>query len=415
MLKKICVITFAMFTVILMVGSTSYGEETDTFTWRGVPVTEFPYYIVLHDPNNKMDITVNGKDILHGENVKGAEYKNGRLWLNNLNIDGDIYINDESFFNITLSGESNIKKLIFTGTELTIEGDGSLTAGSIQSEDTTYYEIKHYYASSTKLTIRENARVIGKDNYETASELNKAIKVNDVTVKNNGYLKCADISVKQLNLYDNAYISTEHCSANNIALADDSIMQVIGNYKKYPKLEITDDLKSCIYDISEIEISDNAKLSVLCDTTDYGIFCSGMKATSQITVSGNGILNVSGNSEYGIVLDQNPFGALDIYDNSYVTINGFNVALLSKRLGINGGTLKINSNENALQINQTVSDYSPYDTGLYINGDVVSQSSDWVLSQIELDSTSKLTLNSAETGVILKDFSITVKEKMPEK
>ena len=416
MLKKIIVIMSAVFSMIFLAGVTSYGEETGTFTWRDVPVTRFPYFTILH--SHDVGIKINGKDIINGESVPGAVYKDGRLWLDDLDIDGNIYINDEYPFHITLDGDSSIRNLIFNGTELYIEGRGSLTAESIQSVDTAYSDVSN---TSITLTIRENARVAGKNDPENDTELNKLLNVNNISIKNNGYLKCADLAGEHLSLYDNAYVSAEHCTVDEIILADDSIMKVRSNYEKYPKLDITEDLKSSIYNISKMEIRDNARLSAECYTTDYGILCLGTGTRSQITVSENGILEASGNSGVGIAAYQNYYSMFDMHDNSQVIINGFNNGLITRRLEISGGTLKINSDGTALQINPRALNYAYFGTGIYLYGDVISQSCDWILGKsLSLFYSSTFaeedynTLRSRQTNNKLKDFSITVKEKNNE-
>lgn len=427
MLKKIMTTVTAML-IMLSTGITVYENEPDiyedepntyedkpdtsdtidTFIWRRVPVAEFPYYTILH--SHEVGITVDGMDIINGESVPGAVYKDGRPWLDGLDTDGDIYINDEYIFYITLSGDSRIRTLIFNGTSLCIEGDGTLTAESIQPANSIYYEAARTYEPSMTLTVRENASVIGTDTPETASELNRQIKVNDIAVKDNGHLKCDDIAGKQICLYDNASVAAEHCSVDEIILADDSVMEVRGDYGKYPGLDITDDLKSCIYKITNMEIRDNARLSAECNTTDYGIFCRSTGTDAQITISGSGILDVSGSSGFGISAEKNYYSMIGMHDDSQVIINGFKVGLATRRLEINGGTLKINSDGDALQINPKALNYKRFGTGIYINGDAVSQSCDWLLDTSE-DDNSFIALRSSQTGSKLKDLSITVKEK----
>lgn len=373
-------------------------DFSGTSSWRGVQVTEFPYSVKWFPDG--MSITADGKDILNGETVDGITYKGGKLILDGLDIDGDVYISGIDKLEIILSGDSDISKLKFIGTDLTIKGDGTLSAESIIPKES------HHLYDTKRITICENARIVSKVDYENITKLNESIKFTDISVKDNGYLETPSISGDSLNLSGNACVRTMHCSyLDRIALKGNSIMEVSGRYDKYPKLEITYELECCLKCTPQISVSGSSRLSVDCDTVT-GIDCYG-HLDSKVTVSDNGILEISGSSLYGLSLDIGTLGSLTMNGNALVTINGFDNALMAHRIEINGGTLDIHSNNIAVLVNYASND----DPGLFINGDIVSQSSEWVSSQPDPNITYELALSSAETGDILKDFSITVKEK----
>ncbi|MCH5348729.1 MAG: leucine-rich repeat domain-containing protein [Oscillospiraceae bacterium] len=369
-----------------------------TSSWNGVPVTEFPYSVKWYPTG--MNIKADGKDILGGEAVDGITYEDGKLLLDGLNIEGEIFIQGIDELEIVLKGNNNISDLKFIGTYLTIKGDGTLSAEIIRPQK---------YNTKT-ITICEDARIISKDDYENATKLNDSIKFTNINVMDNGYLETPSISGDSLMLSGNARVRTMHCDyLDRIVLEDNSIMEVVSEYEKYPKLEITYELRHCMHCTPQISVGGSSRLSVVCDTV-VGIDCYG-HLDSKVTVSGNGVIEISGSSSsYGLFLEGS-LAALTMNDNALITINGFDYALRAHKIEINGGTLDIHSDNVAAYIDTaTLSE-----TGLFINGDVVSQSSDLVFSPLEPDITYKLALSSAETGEILKDFSITVKEKPPEK
>lgn len=374
------------------------SDLTGTSSWRGVSVTEFPCSVKWFP--DSLEIKADGRDVLNGEAAEGITYKDRTLFLDGLNIDGDIYISGLDKLDIFLSGDNDISDLKFMGTSLTIKGDGTLSAENILPKD--------YHRSHVPkwITICENARIIGKDEPEKSTSLNRTVRFTDITVKDNGYLETPSISGDCLTLSGNACVKTIHCEKfDDITLTGSSVMEVVSDYKKYPALKITYELHHSMYGTPQISVSGSSRLSVVCGTS-FGIDCYG-RTDSKVTVSDNGILEISGTSSYGLTLGTGIPGALTMNGNALVSISGSDHALTAHKIEISGGTLDIRSNEIAAYINFAASS----ETGLFINGDVVSQSSDWVLSQFEPGITYKLAVSSAETEEILKDFSITVKEK----
>ena len=377
------------------------SDLTGTSSWRGVPVTEFPFSVKWFPEG--MEIKANGRDVLNGKAPEGITYKDRTLFLDDLNIDGDIYISGLDKLDIVLTGDNNIKDLRFIGTDLTIKGDGALYTENIYPK--TYHD---YYFKT--ITICENARIIGKDDPERSTSLNRTVRFNKINIRDNGYLECPMLKGYDLSLSGSACVRTMHCEKfDDITLTGNSVMEVVSDYKKYPALKITYELRHCMYGTPQISVSGSSRLSVVSGTS-FGIDCYG-RTDSKVTVSDNGILEISGTSSSGLSLGTGIPGALTMNGNALVSISGSDHALTAHKIEINGGTLDIRSNEIAAYINFAASS----ETGLFINGDVVSQSSDWILSQFEPGITYKLAVSSAETEEILKDLSITVKEKTSKK
>lgn len=409
MFKKLFAVFFAVSVVILFAEIQTYSDEDiKLFTWRGVEVTEFPY--VIKEYPKGMSVIVDGKDILAGEKVQGVSYKGGTLILENADISEDIRVGGIEKLKVSLTGDNKVNRIVFGGTSVTVIGDGTLTTEHFGSN-------KRVYFSDTSLTISEKARVYGKKDYENDTELNSPLRFGSVTVKDNGWLAAADIKTYNLKLRDNAYVNASHCSSiDYLTLSGNSIMEVITDYEDYSKLEMDYTLGRCLYCVTCTDISDNAQLTVVCnDTPVYGMYCYGGH-NGRITVSDNGMFYITGSSGYGVYLDNSADGTLEMNDDSRVTIDGFDVGLIAQRVDINGGTLDISSNICAMQIDDIISPYSIFETVLSINGDVISQSCDWKVTDYTEEENEQYgwcydILRSADTGEPLKDFSITVAQK----
>ena len=412
MFKKLFSIIFALSAVILFTGIRAYSDEASKpFTWRGVEVTEFPY--VIKEYPKGMSVKADGKDILAGETVPGVSYKGGTLFLDNADIEKEIRVTGVPNLNVSLTGDNSVNRIIFTGAHMTVIGYGTLTVGKIDSSNQKYNSFSYY---SPFITISENTRIYGKTDYENDTELNSPIRFSSIHIEDNGYLECADIRGSDLKLRDNARVKTSHCNHNEeISLSGNSVLEVVTDYEKYSQLEMGYELGRCLYGINRLTIRDDARLSIECDTKVYGIFCY-WSNNEKITVSDNGILEISGSSWYGVSLNESAFGTLEMNGNSQVRISGFDIGLMAKRIDINGGKLDIHSNECALQINDINSPYSSFESVLAINGDIVSQSCDWEVTDFTKEEMEQYNwyydiLRSADSGEPLKDFSITVAPK----
>lgn len=404
MFRKIISIVFAMTAVVLFSGISTYSDEASKpFMWRGVEVKEFPYVVKSYPKG--MSVTAEGKNLLAGETVPGVSYKGGTLTLDNVNINGEIKITGVSTLKVSITGDNNLNRLVFDGTHMSVVGNGTLTAEKIESTNSYY---------SSFIVISENVRIYGKTDYENDTKLNNPMRFSSVYVEGNAYLECAEIRGGDLTLRGNAKVKTSHCHyIDTLSLSGNSVLEVVTDYEKYSKLEMGYDLNRCLNMVLYTYIKDDARLSVVCDTPVCGMYSNGGRHFGEIKVSDNGILDISGNSRYGIALDDTAFGTLTMNGNSKVNISGFDIGLVAQRVDINGGTLDIHSNKCALQIDDIISPYANFEPILSINGDIYSQSSDWKFTkftdaEMELYDWYYQILRSAETGETLKDFSITV-------
>ena len=403
MLRKIISIIFALSAVILFTGISTYSEASKPFMWRGVEVKEFPYVVKSYPKG--MSVTADGKDLLAGETVSGVSYKGGTLTLDSVSIDGEIKITGVSTLKVSITGDNNLNRLVFDGTHMSVFGNGTLTAEKIESTNSYY---------SSFIVISENVRIYGKTDYENDTKLNMPMRFSGVYVEGNSYLECAEIRGGDLTLRGNAKVKTSHFHyVDTLSLSGNSVLEVVTDYEKYSKLEMGYDLNRCLNMVLYTYIKDDARLSVICDTPVCGMYSNGGRHFGEIKISDNGILDISGNSRYGIALDDTAFGTLTMNDNSKVNISGFDIGLVAQRVDINGGTLDIHSNKCALQIDDIISPYANFEPILSINGDIASQSSVWKFTKFTDEEMEQYDwyyqiLRSAETGETLKEFSITV-------
>ena len=406
MFRKIISIIFALSAVILFSGISTYSEASKPFMWRGVEVKEFPYVVKSYPKG--MSVTADGKDLLAGETVSGVSYKGGTLTLDNVSIDGEIKVTGVSTLKVSITGDNDLNRLVFDGTHMSVVGNGTLTAKKIESVNSHY---------SSFIVISENVRIYGKTDYENDTKLNTPMRFSGVYVEGNSYLECAEIRGGDLTLRGNARVKTSHCHyIDTLSLSGNSVLEVETDYEKYSKLDMGYDLNDCLNMVLYTYIRDDARLSVVCDTPVCGIYSSGSRHFGEIKISDNGILDISGNSRYGISLDNTAFGTLTMNGNSKVNISGFDIGIAAQRIDINGGTLDIHANKCAVQIDDIISPYANFEPILSINGDIASQSCDWEVTDFTEDEMEQYDwyydiLRSAETGEPLKDFSITVVPK----
>lgn len=381
-------------------------NEAKEFIWRNTAVTEFPYTTKWY--SEKIEITINGADILNGDAVDGAAYKGGKLRIDGLNIDGDIVVNSKKHFEIEISGNNSINNLLFNGPTLIISGDGTLTANTISDKK---YSL--YYSSA--IDIRGNAHIICREDFGNSSGLSETIFFNELYIKDNSSLQCANIGERVLSISGNAHVSTAHCSAEFIKLRDSSVIEIVSSYEKYPELEITDELNCAIYNVRELTIRNDARLSVKCGSAKYGIYSE--MANPIISLIDNSVLDISGSSVCGIMLNGYNLGSLRMNGDPYAAVSSSGHTIYVGKIVVNGGTLDIHTDEEYLAGKLPTMNY-PQDeseAGLYINGDVISQSCDWTYNISDFYNGYGLIFYSAETGETLKDLSVTVKEKTAKK
>ena len=421
-MRKAAALAAVIAAVIVISAASGAAVSADAkktpFTWRGKEVTEFPYSVKQYP--KEMKVTADGKDILRGETFPGVTYSKGRITLNNAHIDDKLYIKlTGSGYapEIVLIGDNYAEELTVNPSgfsKVSVSGSGTLEVKSIKFVPDTSYR--------TMLTIKENARVTVSEDRENVTKLREAINASCISVRENGFLECSFLSGEELCLTDNAEVKTVHCETSSIFLSGSSVMEVESDYEKYPKLEVDYALTRGMYYIETITIEDDARLTQVSNTGAYGIFCYG-NYHGKITVSDNGTLDVSGSSYYGVSLGDCAFGSFEMNGNSRVRITGFTTALLARRIDINGGTLEIDSNGNAIQVypRSAVSPYSSFEPGFYVNGETVSVSADgeekpldygWQILDTDPDNYHFCVIYNDKGDRELEDFSITVREKV---
>lgn len=367
-------------------------DENKPLLWRNnEEITSFPYYTSYYPET--MKLTINGKDVLRGEEFEGVSYKNGVLTLDNAEIQIDekdgraIYYSGMSELTINLIGDSKIEgERLYSVFEtedipVTIKGEGTLTS--------TMLGVKF-------LTISGNAQI-----FETI-EIEKPVTVSYLNITENGVLNSSFIRCGKISVSGNGKAFTRRSEPEYISLSDNGYMEVIMDdnvTNRYSGGRAIDSVMGII-------ITDNAKLyaeNKLCDT----IFCYPNNAN--VTVSGNGILEINSNPDsIGLSLDDSAFGTLSIEENGTVKIYNAGACVYAQRIDIDGGTLdcKAADGGGSVYIYTSKSPYSDFETGFFVNGKIISQShSNWEMK--ELLAYAELI---AADGEFLNSFSITVKQ-----
>lgn len=378
-----------------------YGEidESKPLLWRNnEEIRSFPYFSSYYD--DSVSLTVAGKDILRGEKVEGVSYKGDTLTLDNVDIELDpehryaVSCSGLPYLTVNLIGDNKISgenlKSFFNVYDIgiTIEGDGTLETPTLRAEN---------------LTIKGKAKVT-----ETISLMDsERAFANTLKVIENGEFCSNFILCENISLSDNGKIKTKRAEyIRSLYLKGNSYMEIIMD-EDYSNWYSGGRAIDCV---QTIEITDNAKLYTEnkgCET----IFCYPNYA--KVKVSGKGILEIKGNpASIGLSLDDSAFGTLVINDEATVKITDAGACVYAQKIIINGGTLECHSAKGggAVFIDKVVSPYAKFVPGLYINGEIISQSCDnWETAEIESYADAIVS-----DGKVLEDFSLTVKQKPKE-
>lgn len=362
-------------------------DETESMLWGdNKEISSFPYFSSYYPDDVQLEI--DGKDILRGEKVEGVTYEKGVLTLDNVNIEVDnanyaIAYSGMDELTIKLIGENRINaeisKPVFKKSSeemyVVFEGDGSLETYGIGAE---------------KVVIKENAKITEE------SVVGWAISLS---ISGNGEFRSGHIGYENISLSENAKIKAKRLGYVNLTLSGDSYMEVIMDE------DYTNSYSggSAIGNAKKINIDDNAKLYV---ENKKGETIYSYSGDAKVTVSGKGILEIKGNpGNSALYLDG---CILTINDEGTVKITGAEECVSAEKIIINGGTLDCHASGYGTAIlivpfkDNTVS-------GLFINGEIISQSCDnW-----EMTIGSSIGIITSE-GKKLKDFSITVKQKEKE-
>ncbi len=374
-------------------------DETKPMLWGdNKEISSFPYFSSNYPDDVQLEI--DGKDILRGEKVEGVTYEKGVLILDNVNIEVDnanyaIAYSGMDELTIKLIGENRINaeisKPVFKKKSeemyVVFEGDGSLESYKIGVE---------------KVVIRENAKVT-----EILPEESDVYWSRSLSISGNGEFTGGYIQFNNISLSQNAKMKVKHLEyIENLMLSGNSYMEVIMD-ENYTNVYSGG---RAIDSVETIRIDDNAKLYVE-NKGCTSVFC--YPNLAKVIVSGKGVLEIKGNPEnIALSLDGSALGTLTINDEGTVKITDAKVCVFAQDITINGGTLDCHASEGgtAIFIDTAVSPYANFVPGLYINGEIISQSCD----NFGMTSVSNYIDAIASEGKTLKDFSVTVKQKEKE-
>lgn len=280
-----------------------YNEKA-AITVNGKKASEYPYADMYYPDD--INIIIDGKDILRGDEIEGVYYSNGTLYLENVNISSDkigvVKVTGLNSLNISLKGESSIEctdpwlealeredsrfKVFNVGiTDITFMGDGSIELTSYDGNNLNISEnaavkvkgsVRINYDHYSKLTVSDNGRM--ECNYVSAY---------DLTVKDSGYFctNCVHI-LEVLNLCDNAILDIKRNGSGNAISKNlyvpNTYFYLSGNSKANIS-NISEEAIACDY----ISVSENAVLTVE-GKEDNLIDCD------YLTVCDNGVVTVNG-------------------------------------------------------------------------------------------------------------------------
>ncbi len=339
------------------------GEPTDI--WRKQQITEYPY-ITAQYPES-WSVNVNSIDILHSGEVEGVSFCNGILTLDNaqlssLELDGMenkiTYIELIGDCTITTEGEY----LEYSGGELNISGDGTLTAYGIRGVDTEY--------TYSHLKIKGSAQVhLTKLATEGASFRDSAVQnIASVSLLENGVLYCEVLKTDDIALNDSSRLECMHCEAyNTLTLRNNSSMLVEGDRAYTDWYTLSARLG--------VKLSGNSRLEV-----KNGIVAALKCGWGDIRLNDNAVMDISvsdGWADRGILLDRSQL-EIRINDSAQLNVNGFITCIEAPRIEINGGSLICSSASNgrAIDLQYSQSPYSDFDPGFYAGGNVTEISTD---------------------------------------
>ncbi len=374
-------------------------DETESMLWGdNKEISSFPYFSSNYPDDVQLEI--DGKDILRGEKVEGVTYEKGVLILDNVNIEVDnanyaIAYSGMDELTIKLIGENRINaeisKPVFKKSSeemyVVFEGDGSLET---------------YRLGAENIKIIENAKIT-----EILLEESDVYWSRSLSISGNGEFTGGYIQFNNISLSENAKMKVKHLKyIEKLMLSGNSYMEVIMD-ENYTNVYSGGRAIDCV---ETIRIDNNAKLYVE-NKGCTSVFC--YPNLAKVIVSGKGVLEIKGNPEnIALSLDNSAFGTLTINDEGTVKITDAKVCVFAPDITINGGTLDCHASEGgtAIFIDTAVSPYANFVPGLYINGEIISQSCDnW-----EMTSVSNYIDAIASEGKTLKDFSVTVKQKEKE-
>ncbi len=367
-----------------------YIDEKPSITVNGKEVTEYPYADIFYPKD--INLKVDGKDILRGEEVEGVYYSNGKLYFENADISSDkggiVYVSGLDSLTISLKGENSIECTASTSrtfnvreTTITFEGDGSM-------------ELSEYNGDC--LCISENATLKIKGHTDVDKDYYSSIIIED-----SGMLECNTIETENLTVKDNGCFFADKAEISHICLSDNAALDI-----KRSEGDEGEYRGGCaLREIVTFKLSGNSRADISNIEGDT-IFCYPNSAL--VKVSDNAVLTVDGNADgIGISLEDSAFGTLSVNDNGKVIVRDSEICVFAQAVILNGGTLELESCEGgaALVIDPIVSPYSDFVTGLIIEGELLS-SNPQNYEFYRLDYAEGL----GKHGEISEKFDITVKE-----
>lgn len=336
----------------------SFFEKSLTFS--GKAIDEYPYYESFYPDNIKL--TAAGADIIRGEKLDGVYYRDNTLVLDNAVIDA----NGESFIirasgigtlTVELIGDNKVVSdspcsLFYTGdAKIVFKGNGSLETPKIET--------------MSSITLTEGARLIESEHIPSSPADNYSFESNSFSLMDDSYIECRYLYAGSLCLSENSRAEIKIGEIRDITLSGGSSMNIIN--------DLPDNSYrggAAINCVGKLTISDNARLyadnSGQNDDTLYFYYGSDI-----MEISGNGTLEINGNSHsFGINLNSS-YGTLTVNDNGRITVNGSSVCVIAGKIVLNGGTMELNSCESGAAIAMKPNKSADHD--YLINGEIISE------------------------------------------
>lgn len=288
-------------------------DEKAAIAVNGKEASEYPYADIFYP--DEINIKIDERDILRGDEIEGVHYSNGTLYLENANISSDIVgvvqVTGLDSLNISLKGESSIEctdsrlKTFNVGkTEITFTGDGSVELTSYDGNNLNISE-------NTTVKVKDSVRI----NYDLYSTL---------TVSGNGKMECNYVSADNLTVKDSGYFITNHLNiSNELNLRNNAVLDIKRNvngsavYAPRAYFYLSENSRANISNITGetidcdyISVSENAVLTVEGKEGNL-IECD------HLTVCDNAELTVKGEKGDMIYCD-----CLTVKDNGVLTVNG---------------------------------------------------------------------------------------------
>lgn len=342
-------------------------DESKPLLWlNNEEISSFPHYIAYYPED--MFLKVNGVDVLREDAPVGVSYKSGELTLENVVIDS----NDQTA--ISCSGMDELK--------INLVGDNIIQGEKLYKAFDVGEVPVHFIGSGTletKMLGAEQITIGGDTTVIETIEIERPIAVDYLRVNENAVFKSNHIRCEGIIVTGNAKVYARQIEPESINLSEYGYLEVVMDEN------VTNWLMGgrAIDGVLSIKITDNAKLyaeNKLHDT----IFCYPNNA--RVTVSGNGILEINGNSDgIGLSLDESAFGTLVIKEHGTVKIYNAGACVYAQRIDVNGGTLDCEAADGggSVYIHTSKSPYSDFELGFFVNGEVVSVShSHWEMKEL---------------------------------